>query len=340
MAIYTKPARQMLVDLINESNPDLPFEINTTDYDFTDPKAIDQNEQGHNTEIRLIAKPSAPYVGNRLLTYRRLNLAYLFRNMTPVVRQWVENGGNPSSGTIRATLHQFLPLFSQKYGILLETSQIRQVDLAERDGLDPTRRFSIQAENNSLVFVGSVQAQWVLGRRRLSELLQIDEVEGRKYPDYTDERPLLTPLTHHIDFTLYAQENGNDWDTNDTRTLIRESYRRTTSGGIVNDTTVFNRENRYRQILDALLRTHFGFGMNVFDPVPGGSWGRSENSYRVVNNDPEKIVNLAGIPFRTITLPHPEFPEANSEFFNHAIVFIIPEDCPWGIGNIFFHYNR
>lgn len=343
MAIYTKTARQMLVDLINESNPELPFSINTIDYDFTDPVSIPVTEEDHNTEIRIIAKPSSPYVGNRLLTYRRLNLAYLFRNITPKIQQWVENTSNVNSTTVRATLHRFLPLYSKKYGINLEASQIRQVNLTERMGLVPTEWFSITAENKSLVFVGSTEAQWSIGRRRLSELLQIDEVNGRHYPAYNntvreseepfvDYRPLLTQATHHIDFTLYAQENASDW-TRLTSATILTSYQGSTHSVVQRH----RQELLYRTILDESFKQKFGFGINTNVGLRNTVYDRQ---YTAKIDAATATAALGGISYMDISLPHADFPEANSEFFNSAVVFLIPEDCPWGVGNVFLHYNR
>lgn len=334
MGIYTKPARQMLIDLINEGNPDLPFAINTTDYEFTRPVAIETQPNGHNTEIRIMAKPGAPYIGNVLLTYRRLNLAYLFRNIVPTIKQWVPNGGNPTASNIRAYLHDFLPLFTKKYGINLQASQINNVALRERDGLDPNQYFNIVANPESLIYVGSTQAQWILGRRRLSELLQVDEVEGRLYPDGNDfsedfeRRPLLTELTHYIDFTMYHQENGINWDR-----YKNETFRQGYSGNWSNQVNQLRQENLYRDILNTLLMENYDFRLRI------PSTSANDIHYRTLPNSNGEV-GVAGIPYRVIALPHNDFPEANSEFFNSAVVIQIPDDCPWGIGNVFLHFNR
>lgn len=336
MAIYTKPARQMLIDLINEGNPDLPFSINSVDYEFTRPVPIELQPNGHNTEIRIMAKPGAPYIGNVLLTYRRLDLGYLFRNIIPTIKQWVENSGNPASGTTRAYLHDFLPLFTKKYGINLQTSQINNVALQERDGLDPNRYFNIVANPESLIYIGSAQAQWILGRRRLSELLQVDEVEGRLYPDGNDfsedfkRRPLLTELTHYIDFTMYHQENGIDWNRYSNRSFSTSYHSNSTTSIYLS-----RQENIYRNILDEMFRTHLGFGVAIRELNQGGV-----PLYTTGLNETTNEVSVAGIRYYHIALPHNDYPEANSEFFNSAVVIQVPDDCPWGLGNIFLHYNR
>lgn len=327
--IYNRTARQTLVDLINEGNPDLPFPINMTDYEFTRPEAITTLPNGHNTEIRIVPKTTAPYNGNVLLTYRRLNLAYLFRNIIPMVRQWVPNNGTVSSTTVISNLHALLPLFSKKYGILLETSQIQNVSLRNTHGLRGDN-FNINAVSDSLIFVGSTQANWVLGRRTLEDLIQIDEIEGREYPDSNDFSDLssrkhyLTPLFHNIDFTMYHQENGINWD------------RYNSTFWINNITHYHTQEDIYAGIIDAIFKDKLGVGVG----------NRTYSTFSSYNREP--TLNSEGIPevslrllsYETVTLPDARYPEANSEFFNHVIVITIPEDCPWGTGNIYLHYNK
>lgn len=329
--IYNRTARQTLVDLINEGNPDLPFPINMTDYEFTRPEAIDTLPNGHNTEIRIIPKTTAPYHGNVLLTYRRLNLAYLFRNITPWVRQWVPNNGNPSSTSVVSNLHALLPLFSKKYGILLETSQIQNINLTQRNGLRGDV-FQITAEDDSLIFVGSTQANWVLGRRTLEDLIQIDEIEGREYPngnDFSDmstRKPYLTPLFHHIDFTMYHQENGSNWDAYSTNTTFLIRYRSTVTAEV----NLWRTVQIYQSIINEILQRELGMELALAE-YNGGTVPQYTSTL---------ATSIAGIQFRSISLPNSDYPEANSEFFNHAIVITIPEDCPWGTGNIYFHYNK
>jgi hypothetical protein len=329
--IYNRTARQMLVDLINEGNPDLPFPINLTDYEFTRPVGISVLPNGHNTEIRIIPKTTAPYNGNVLLTYRRLNLAYLFRNIIPTVRQWVPNNGNPNTGVIISNLHALLPLFSKKYGILLEPSQIQNVNLTNYNGLRGDN-FTISAHSESLVFVGSTPANWILGRRTLEDLIQIDEIDGREYPDGNDfsdiqsRKPYLTPLFHNVDFTMYHQENGANWDR------YNDVFWR------VNSTLHITQENIYRGIMDTVFREKLGFG--ILPHTLNGRLYRNPFFNQGTTEEPDYVVGLRNLPYEPIRLPDSRYPEANSEFFNSAIVITIPEDCPWGTGNIYLHYNK
>lgn len=325
MAIYSQTAKQQLVDLINEGNPDLPFPLNTVDYDFTNPVTLSTPlENGHNTEIRVIAKPSAPYTGNVLLTYRRLNLAYLFRGVIPTVRKWTPSaGGNDTQQ--RIYLHDLLPLFTKKYGILLDPSQIQNVGLDGRFGLYPDNyNLYMRAEATSPIFVGQTGFKWIIGERTLSDLLSVDDVDGRHWPggdDFsgdTERKVYMTPLTYNTDFTMYKQENGRNWDYSDLTWY---------SGANGNE---YYQQNNYVNILDPLMRAAFGFGISKDDNF---------RNYYTTGKDAYGDVYVGYIRSFVLTLPNANYPEANSEFYNRAIMIEIPEDCPWGTGTIFLHYN-
>lgn len=324
-SFYNKTAKQLLVDLINEGNPDMPFPINMTDYDFTRPEGIEVLPNGHNTQIRVIAKPTAPYTGNVLLTYRRINLASLFRGVIPEVKHWVSVSGYQWYQDL-IQLHDLLNKFSKKYGILLEKDQIRNVGLDRYNG-DRGDFFNIYAENDSLVFVGYTQAKWTIGKRTLEDLLEVDDIEGRVYPDGNDfsedldRRPYLTPLFHNTDFTMYHQENGSNWNRYDYR------FSGTTAS------SYYRQYRIYEGIMDSAFRQAFGFGV-----VPGYDYTRYDHAG--TGKDENGDVYLHDIRYYRISLPDARYPEANSEFFNSAIVIEIPEDCPWGVGNIYFHYNK
>lgn len=318
MFFYNQTPRQMLVDLINEANPDLPFPINTTDYDFMEPVAITALESGHNTEIRIIARPSAPYLGNVVLTYRRLHLSSLFQGVTPVVKKWVENAGSSSSTTIRATLYDLLPLYSKRYGLTLDESQINDQNLPERLGNNPNLRFNMIARSDSLIYTGSVSSQWIIGRRELDDLLQIDEIGGIRYPggnDFTDmpsRKMYLTPVTFEHDFTLDEMANQADWNR----------YNNYALGGTTSAA--------YRLWFDAIFTPFADFFESETGIRPTYS---NQVGYRNTDFD------FGGFYMRRISLPNANYPEANHEYFNRCMVLECPSDCSWATGYIYIHYN-
>lgn len=330
MPIYSKTAKQQLVDLINEGNPDLPFALNVTDYDFTDPTAITTTPEGHNTQIRVIAKTTAPYTGNVLLTYRRMDLGKLFNGVVPTVRKWVENSGSTTSYDHLIYLYEILPLFTKKYGILLEESEIQNENLRERHGNNPDDyHWYLRAKGDSVLFVGNTRAEWHIGERELWDLLQVDEVEGRQYPDSNDfttpenRKPYLTPLTFDVDFTLFHQSNPHlDYHTNYAFWLSYNStYHRIQSMNLT-------------AILNTYVAPVVGFS---FVEYSGENYTNHYTWNGGFNSQGEALTY--GIPYRVYNLPHDDVPEANSEFYNRLMVIEIPEDCPWGAGQIYIHFN-
>lgn len=323
MAIYSKTARQMLVDLINEGNPDLPFKVDLTNFEFTHPTVIGDLENGHNTQIRVIAKPSSPYVGNTLLTYRRLDLGKLFEGVLPTVQRWVYNTGNPDTGTPRAQLHDLLPLYTKKYGITLEASQVWDRTLTEAMGVQGTP-FQITAEPNSLVYIGHFDAVWFIGKRTLDDLVQIEEINGRQYPggnefaDPSDRKLYFTPLTYATDYTYMLKEYSN-WDYGGDGE--RDSMSLNTGNTIDKANT-----QRILNLLNETLPASADFSIT----------NRSGHYTDLVTTG---TVSVSGIWRVRVDLPSVDYPEANSEFYNTAVILLIPEDCGWTTGNIYLHYN-
>lgn len=332
MPIYSKTAKQQLVDLINEGNPDLPFALNVTDYDFTDPSSITPTPEGHNTQIRVIAKTTAPYTGNVLLTYRRLDLGKLFEGIVPTVRKWVENSGSTTSYDHLIYLYEILPLFTKKYGVLLEESEIQNENLRERHGNNPDDyHWYLRAKSTSILFVGNTRAEWHIGERELWDLLQVDEVEGRQYPESNDftapenRKPYLTPNTFDTDFTLFHQDNP------------RLDY--TTYYMWYNSSTYHRMQNN---AITQLLNDHVApaVGFNFIEAGEDG-YNTMYNSGSGFSTHPasEGKAYTRGLYYNTYSLPDARVPEANSEFYNRVVVLEIPEDCPWGSGNLYFHFN-
>lgn len=320
MFFYDKTPKQMLVDLINEANPDLPFPINVTDYEFLDPVTIEETPEGHNTQIRLYAHPEAPYFGNIVLTYRRLDLARLFWGITPRIQKWFPGSDDVGdNGEVIATLYDILPLFSKQYGLLLDSTQIQNQNMTAYYGAEESRLFTMRAKTDSYIYVGSVKYNWMSGRRGLEDVVTNDETVGIYYPggnDFTDpaaRKRYLTPLTYDYDFSLMYYNNSYNWD---------QTYRYYIG---------YSSEDDH----------HRNFVEQIADVIEAATGIRPP---QVVYNNGTEYLNtefsLNGFDITHTSLPNAAFPEANAEFFNRAIILECPADCPWGVGNLYFHYNK
>lgn len=319
MAIITKTAKAMLIDLINEGNPQLPFPINETDFEFSTPEVITPAlANGHNTRIRVMSKPSSVYIGNVLVTYRRLAVSNLFRNMIPEIEQWFTNS-KVLNGAQITTLYELLPQFSDKYGIVLEQSQFNNVGLSTYNGVRGDT-FAMTAVANSWAYVGSTAMKWTNGEQTLQSLLPVDTIVGRLYPggnNFAEGAPrkrFITPDTFDIDFTSEKVLLENGW-------LSSYPFGNASGGGP--GALLVNMLNG----LNAKL-TAKGSELQFVAP-PNGKF----TNYKTVDR------SLEGLGLTRYRLPHAAVPEANAEFYNSVCVLSLPDDCEWGVGRIFMHYN-
>lgn len=324
MFYYNKSPKQMVVDLINQANPELPFPINAVDYEFLDPVNISETPEGHNTRILLYAHDSAPYMGNIQLTYRRLDLARLFWGMTPRVQKWKyhnRSDGDNSASVI--TLFELLPLLSKTYGLLLDDTQINNVSFTAYSGVHESQTRVMSARTDSLIYRGQVNVNWMRGLQGVDDVLTEDETLGIYYPggnDFTDleSRPMyLTPVTHDYDFTL------------DYQNAPIKSYWSNWSGqqlGVSNSS------------YDSAFQQWWGAFADLFEARTGirPTYAAQTNQY---NNYKTIPFDFTGFTVIHTSLPSTAYPEANSDFFNRVTVITCPDDCPWAAGYIYLHYN-
>lgn len=318
MAIITKTAKAMLIDLINEGNPQLPFPINETDFEFSTPEVITPAlANGHNTRIRVMSKPSSVYIGNVLVTYRRLAVSNLFRNMIPEIEQWFTNS-KVLNGTQITTLYELLPQFSDKYGIVLEQSQFNNVGLSTYNGVRGDT-FAMTAVANSWAYVGSTAMKWTNGEQTLQSLLPVDTIVGRLYPggnNFAEGAPrkrFITPDTFDIDFTSEKVNLENGWAT-------QYPFGNVQSG-------------------PSLLMVAIGNSLNSKLAAKGSSLKFVAPASGLTANYKTVDRSLEGLLLTRYRLPHSAVPEANAEFYNSVCVLTLPADCEWGVGRIFMHYN-
>ncbi|MNB61132.1 hypothetical protein D3C87_1107060 [compost metagenome] len=338
MAIFSKTTKQMVVALINQGNPQLPFPINETDFEFSLPEVITDPGNGHNTKIRVMSKPNTNYVGNVVLTYRRLDVSRIFKNMTLTIQNWIANGGL-GTGTL-TTLRTLLPLYAEKYGFNFAPEEWTDVALNGYHGIRGDT-FTITPVVTNLAYVGSVSGKWEIGERTLTSLLPVDQINGRLFPGGNDfseganHKYWITPDGFDTDYTAYK----DDLESSSLATgyagavrlqcFVGDSYG---DGG-----------SPLRRRVEALL-----LAMKSRD---GQNYTRTLNAVGadVVNGINNKN-DLTGLLFRRYALPHADVPEANAEFFNRCVVLdtwesisIIgsPTSTPraWAAGRIFLHYN-
>lgn len=208
MAIYTGGDLDNLVALINESNPQLPWELDSTNFIYGPPQVIDgATDKQHNTRIRVQAKMSSPYQGSVDLTYRRIKLSTLFRGIKVEIHRWW-------TGT--ANMKQILPLINEQFGL----------NLHDDFGNGPTWTVAQAGQSRVLelnplnyMYTGQVNIWMYMDKEELGlDVLKIGDIDRIQWPggnDFSvDRRGQAQFLLTDGDFTEYYMNHNATGSSN------------------------------------------------------------------------------------------------------------------------------
>lgn len=165
---FTKPALQILVDLINATNG---TSLTLTDIDFSACAATGGGNR--NTGVTITAKPNTGYTGHRDLTYDRVDLASI-----PGSRSKVFQLGSAVSAK------DLLPALNAAYGLNLTTDDIIDDPMPTFTGGDPAEQepFTLRAKATSYIYRGSVVLTMDANDVDLQNLITTTELNGLFYP--------------------------------------------------------------------------------------------------------------------------------------------------------------
>lgn len=175
MPLYIGKDIDLLIAAINRDNPAMTWKLNATDFIYSKPlKYTVANEQDHNTKIRITAKESSPYRGSVDLTYRRIDLAILFRSQRFELKKFVR------AGTV-LTKQQFTPLLNAKYGLNLDPAVFSAGNL---NGNIQSQTLAITMGDLSYQYVGTINLYWTQDLEELGlDILTDGELDGAKWPN-------------------------------------------------------------------------------------------------------------------------------------------------------------
>lgn len=319
MPIYSELSLQLLVDLINQSNPSLPVPLTTTNVKYGTPAAITPTAGTiQNTTIKVTAPLVGPYIGNTTLTYRRVDLGTLLRSVPVAIFKFTA----AAVGVAPYKISDLLPSINAKYGLDLQVSDIVDASLpASNTNAVPaiglaagTRNSSItvSASATSAGFAGSFTLYWVQAPEDISTMITVTSLENaRVYPGNlnTVSSGLYVPDldVFGIDFT-------------DTINTI----------GIAN--------------LPELIANGAGLGT-----IAGGNLTIQQQFITLINaltgktynltNPASTSMSLYGVSLISVTLPSAAVPEADTLYFNRALYLDLLPANSWGAGRMIFHYN-
>lgn len=179
MAIYGKVALQLLVDLINRDNPQLPFPLNTTDYIFGAVSTITPTAPDvRNTAITVTPKRSAPYIGALPLTYQRIDLGKLFNGVKLEVSRYVPTSSSTSF------INHLMPVFNEKYGLSLTADDLNEQTWSN---VQNNVQKAVTAKAGSYFCTGSMNVTWLQGKQIIGQdVLTVTDINGRSWPNGND----------------------------------------------------------------------------------------------------------------------------------------------------------
>lgn len=148
---YKKPVDQLVVDLINRDNPQLPFPIKYDECFFGLPTTVSVPAgEFRNTEVSVTPRPNSPYIGAFKVRYRRLRMQTLFPDGV-----WFDDwyiGQN-------LLITEVLPVINQRTGMQLKVADTTLVPTSYfYTGL--TGAMSLAMHANNLAFTGTLSVKY------------------------------------------------------------------------------------------------------------------------------------------------------------------------------------
>lgn len=317
MPFYSKVAKQLVFDLLNAANPQLPILLTDAVVRVGLPKPIaNALPAARNTTVLVQANRNMGYVGTKNLTYRRINLTSLFKNVKPVVYKFMASGQPNYFG-------DYLLEFNTKYGLKLTADDFINIDFPfalvdPADGLK-TATVNVTVNSNSLGYLGSFPFTWKNAKNTLDAIIRHPEINGRTFP------------------------GGNVFDGNHKYVLNISTF-----SCEITDILKIKVSNMYGEAtLAQYLPDGITLGTTTGDSVPGHlEFLRQVN---MVSGTPfllnpadngTTLNNLQGSSVTNITLPSALYPEANSAAYAKAIIIKPPAENTWAVGYLIFHHNN
>lgn len=322
MQLYPKTSAELVLDLIAASNPGLPFPLTPATAFVGPPTVIAVVPPSiANTSARVSSKPSGGYGGSKVVTYRRVNLADLFKNITPNVRKYSATG---DAGGSPFTIYTLLPFLNDLYGLKLTTDDVNDgafpaySTITEGGVSKKVSSLTMTAKATSSAFTGSVLIRTQAGQRELSSAITKGELNGRLYPGGNDfvtvTKDRLDCMGYGIDWTEMMLSPVAAWSNQQAFNL----FTAWPIGGAQN-TMIATEQQKFFDVINNQLGTSLTVGHQT--TTPGTRW------------------NLVGAVPLLITLPNVNYPEANSKDYNRMIVIPLLVGHTWAAGRMYLHFN-
>lgn len=186
---YAKAQTDVLLKLINESNPQLVEARDLVNSLIGAPVARTPGAgEIQDTSVSIYATDQSFYIGKRSLTYRRIDLGKFFANTVVELDLWLSTNMSPAI---------FVQEVNKKYGLALLESDISTNQRGQSAGLQ-----TMSIVSTSLLYKGTFNFRWLMGKRTINEIFGSVRPAGLKWDvGYVEGKPIATLVGFGVDYT-------------------------------------------------------------------------------------------------------------------------------------------
>lgn len=233
--------------LVQASNPGLIIaDLSAAQLRALVPLGIAPDSFGRDTSVRLMVRPNnVEYFGAQTVTYRRINLAGYFRNLTLTLDDYI--------GSTTMTSAQFCTAFNNKYGTALVATDITNASFTS--GAQST----VTIATGSICYEGSFSIKWTQGKQYINQVVTNPVLVGRLYPggnNMPPSKPVADFLTYNLDCSS-----------------IKTALAALTSGAVITPTQWTTNGSNYATILNFLQQSRTDLNLNGSDSATTGGLG-------------------------------------------------------------------
>lgn len=195
MAIYKKPGKELVYDLINEANPrDIPFSSSNCQIESFTTGTFVVGSRTYNTSARVRGLQNSGYTGLQTVYYNRISLTSLLNGIPFILESYSS-----------ANIHSALPILNERYGLALTQTDVVNANIPNPNVANATGNVSFQsAAGSSFLVPGiSVTLAFRRGTPKLDAFVTTRNLDAYNHPVFDDTRLSAQMLTFGLDLTEY-----------------------------------------------------------------------------------------------------------------------------------------
>lgn len=204
MSIYDKPSREMLLEAINTQNGLTAKPLSWAQIATGYPEDVLTPGADRNTRVLIYGLNGGGYRGNVAITYDRIEMPVLFRNVIPVV---IANPVNK--------LSELLPFLNAKYGTSLIADDVE--DFSVKD-MGESWIAEVKIKASCLAWKGSFQMRYAKFFPNLADVIADVDLDAIIAPLTVGNKPFAQYVAYGYDWTDLREEFEKNWVYNRTIT--------------------------------------------------------------------------------------------------------------------------